>query len=268
MMLAFIIGGIAQIFISPLLPDPISTFFNWGDLLSGFVGDRNAFSYLGLTLAALTISTFFSAQSSLNEQKIDFIFIGIILSMVVISGSRTGWAGVVILTIILFFFSRRAFLYGLISFAIFTALGAFLENLAPFTAISFLSDRRLEDIGTLSNLRFLTWATGLNFFIESPLLGAGLGASIEKIDIVIHNLYLWVAGEMGIIGIFLCLPISYAIMTHAFSGLLKSPSIFQVSLLSFLLVFGAFSLTHDIIYQRILWFGIGYFMASKKFFKC
>ena len=273
MMFTFITTGIVQIFISMHLPLSISVFFNWSDMLSGFIGDRNAFSFLGLILVALAAATSLQGQIHFPMQRIIFIFIGIILAMVVISGSRTGWAGVTILTIFLFWLSRRGFLYSIISFSIFFTLIVLLKDspgnnsLAGFN-ISVLSNRGLEDIQNLSDLRYLTWVTGLDFFIENPFLGAGLGASIEKIDIVIHNLYLWVAGEMGLAGLFLCLPISYAILARAFPGLFKNPSVYQISLLSFLLVFGAFSITHDIIYQRILWFGIGYFMANEKFLRC
>ena len=273
MMFTFITTGIVQIFISMHLPNSVSIFFNWSDMLSGFIGDRNAFSFMGLILIALAASTSFQRQTPVPMQRIIFIFIGIILAMVVMSGSRTGWAGCTILTIFLFFLSRKRFLYSLISFSIFFTLIFLLKNgFNSNTPAGFkflvLSNRGLEDVQRLSDLRYLTWLTGLNFFIENPFLGAGLGASIEKIDIVIHNLYLWVAGEMGLAGLFLCLPISYAILVRAFPGLFKNPSIYQISLLSFLLVFGAFSLTHDIIYQRILWFGIGYFMANEKFLRC
>jgi len=269
MMFTFITAGIVQIFASGHLPQSISIFFNWSSLLSGFVGDRNAFSFLGLILIALVASTFTRDQHAFPMQKTIFIFIGIILAMVVISGSRTGWAGAVILAASLFLFSRKGFLYAGTSFAILLCSFFLLQNgVSPEYKITIASDRGFEDLQKLSELRYLTWITGLNFFIDNPFLGAGLGASIEKIDIVIHNLYLWVAGEMGLVGILLSLPISYAILAHAFPGLLKSPSIHQISLLSFLLVFGAFSLTHDIIYQRILWFGIGYFMANEKFLRC
>ena len=269
MMFAFITAGIVQIFVSGHLPQSISIFFNWTSLLSGFVGDRNAFSFLGLILIALVASSFMRNQHAFQMQRTIFIFVGIILAMVAISGSRTGWGGAVILAISLFYFSRKGFLYAGTSFAIFIALFIQLDNNLLFSSnINVFDDRELVDVGKLSDLRYLTWITGLNFFIDNPLLGAGLGASIEKIDIVIHNLYLWVAGEMGLVGILLSLPISYAILAQLFPGLLKNPSTYQISLLSFLLVFGAFSVTHDIIYQRILWFGIGYFMANEKFLRC
>ena len=272
-MFAFITAAMTQIFLYGQLPKSISIFFNWRGLLSGFVGDRNAFSFLGLILIALAASTFKQDQNAVPVKKMMFIFIGIILGMVIISGSRTGWAAAVILAASLFYCSRKGFLYAGTSF-VFTVLFILSLNNLLGGKLSFTSNiipfqgRNLEDIGILSDLRYLTWVTGLNFFIENPFLGAGLGASIEKIDIVIHNLYFWVAGEMGLFGILLCLPISYAILSQAFPGLLKSPSTYQISLLSFLLVFGAFSVTHDIIYQRILWFGIGYFMANEKFLKC
>jgi len=273
MMFTFITTGIVQIFISMHLPEAVSVFFNWTDLLSGFIGDRNAFSFMGLILISLAASSSFQGQAPFPMERIIFIFIGIILAMTFISGSRTGWAGSTILTIFLFFLSRRGFLHSLISFSIFITPIVLLKNVFNFDIVNefnilVASNRGLADIQSLSDLRYLTWLTGLNFFIENPFLGAGLGGSIEKIGIVIHNLYLWVAGEMGLVGLFLCLPISYAILARAFPGLFKNPSIYQTSLLSFLLVFGAFSLTHDIIYQRILWFSIGYFMANEKFLRC
>ena len=269
MMFAFITAGIIQTLIFGLLPQSISIFFNWFGLLSGFVGDRNAFSFLGLVLIALVTSTFTRDQHAFPMQNIIFIFIGIILSMVLISGSRTGWAGVVILAINLFLFSKKGFLYAGTSFAIlFYSFIALQNGFSPEHKTMIAGGRGFVDLQILSDLRYLTWITGMNFFIDNPFFGAGLGASIEKIDIVIHNLYIWVAGEMGLMGLLLCLPISYAILAQPFPGLLKSPSTYQMSLLSFLLVFGAFSLTHDIIYQRILWFSIGYFMANEKFLKC
>jgi hypothetical protein len=269
MMFAFITAATTQIFVSGQLPESISIFFNWNGWLSGFVGDRNAFSFLGLILIALAASTFTQGQRAVPMQKMMFVFIGIILAMLIISGSRTGWAGAVILAGSLFYCSKKGFVFAGTSFVIFTAIFILFGNSPQSTSnIIAFNSREFGDIGRLSDLRVLTWITGLNFFIDNPFLGAGLGASIEKIDIVIHNLYIWVAGEMGLFGILLCLPISYAILSQAFPGLLKSPSTYQISLLSFLLVFGAFSLTHDIIYQRILWFGIGYFMANEKFLKC
>jgi uncharacterized membrane protein YbhN (UPF0104 family) len=269
MMFTFITTSIVQICISTHLPQSVFVFFNWKGMLSGFVGDRNAFSFLGLILIALVASTFTRDQHAFPMQKIIFIFIGIILATVVISGSRTGWVGTVILAASLFLFSRKGFLYAGASFAILISTFLLLQDFnSSEYKITFASNRGFEDLQKLSNLRYLTWITGLNFFIDNPFFGAGLGASIEKIDIVIHNLYLWVAGEMGLVGILLCLPISYAVLKQAFPGLLKNPSIYQISLLLFLLVFGAFSLTHDIIYQRILWFGIGYFMANEKFLRC
>jgi len=264
LIVAFTVTCLTQIFFNSLLPQTIKVYFNWTSFLSGFIGDRNAFAFFGLVLAALSISTTNRTLNLEDDQRLIFLFLGIILAMVTITGSRTGWAGVLIVLTILFFVHRKATLLSIFSYLTTIFLFLVYKDIFLRTSIESLTARGMTSIGTLSTQRILTWETGLNLFLEAPFLGSGLGASIEKIELVIHNLYLWVAGEMGLVGILLCLPITFAIFKEAFSKQINKLSAHYYSFLIFLLAFGAFSLTQDIIYQRIFWFGLGYFMANDK----
>ena len=265
LLFSLVIGALFNFSFAFFIPKDIGVYFNWTNAISGFVGDRNAFAFIGLIGITLTLPTLFKDLSRPQEHHITLILIGTILALIIFSGSRTGWIGSVVMVLSLLFYSRYLFFQILkifvISLALFWAINE-IQSFLGISNLSFLTGRDLSSLGSISDLRYKTWQTGFDLFLENPFWGAGLGAGIEKIDIVIHNLYLWVLGEMGMLGILLCLPLCFSILIGAFKDSMKNPNRHQQSMLLFLLVFGGFSITHDIIYQRILWLAIGYFMAT------
>jgi O-antigen ligase len=109
---------------------------------------------------------------------------------------------------------------------------------------------------------------GLAMWAEHPILGAGLGAYIHNhivstgTALIIHNSALWVAAEMGLIGLgaylFLFGVIGNAIRTQRNWAGTDS----QAVLVGCTIVLVVMSLPHDMLYQRLFWLLMGAAVAS------
>jgi O-antigen ligase len=109
---------------------------------------------------------------------------------------------------------------------------------------------------------------GLLLWSAHPIFGAGLGSYIHQHTIqtgtplIIHNSALWIAAEMGVIGLcaygFLVVVIGRAM--HSQRDWFGADS--QALLVGCLVVFGVMSLVHDMLYQRLLWLLLGAALAS------
>lgn len=275
----YVLSSTLVVILSSYIPLNVATYFNWSDSLSGFVGDRNAYAFLGLMIM---ISLYFCNQFVGDFRKHELltsILTGIIMGLIFVSGSRSGMGGIIVMILCWAFF-RRNMLFQILFSLILTLIFFFLliECLSLIREISFdissyngqpstgytlifLSGRGMEDATEISSLRLMTWAEGIRLFVENPFIGAGLGAAIENIDIVIHNVFLWIAGEMGLMGIILCLPLSTALLHQTF--IKKEPylAVNRQSLFAFILVSGGFFLVQDIIYQRSFWLLLGFLCA-------
>ncbi|MBK7361188.1 MAG: O-antigen ligase family protein [Micavibrio sp.] len=99
-------------------------------------------------------------------------------------------------------------------------------------------------------------------FKERPIQGAGLGSALyfqrqetgKTLDII-DCTSLWILSEMGIIG-FLVFAGSYLLMVLALLKKAKEDA-FARGVLIILLCFGIFSLFHELLYTRFLWFMLG-----------
>ena len=106
-----------------------------------------------------------------------------------------------------------------------------------------------------------------SLWIANPLFGAGLGAFYEQTGAVsgramaIHNSFLWVAAEMGLVGL---LPFlaggAYLLLT--LWRRLENPNDAAATALFLLLIgFAVMAAVHDLLYQRVLWFIAGACLA-------
>jgi hypothetical protein len=100
----------------------------------------------------------------------------------------------------------------------------------------------------------------------APVLGTGLGSFLVfqeqkygKIIDLIDNSILWLLTETGLLGLGVIMGF-YAICLY---NLARKPDPFSVSMLGILLVFGVFSLFHEILYTRFIWVLLGLGVASK-----
>ncbi|TVR79085.1 MAG: UPF0104 family protein [Rhodospirillales bacterium] len=108
---------------------------------------------------------------------------------------------------------------------------------------------------------------GFAMWLDAPIFGAGLGAYMHQVlaetqvPLVIHNSLLWLLAELGLVGtsvfLFGFVALTYSVLRHG--QLPASPR--DRLLLLLLLIFGMFSLVHEVVYQRVFWIVLGLTIA-------
>jgi uncharacterized membrane protein YbhN (UPF0104 family) len=247
-----------------------------------FSGNRNAFAFQLLVCSVLWLACI----EKDNEAKEGVIFHsliyvrenfmvalhGIILSGIVFTGSRAGMLTGTILILVSGlggFVNQitllKSLIFGFIVWIFFTLILPWVsqiftgEILAPYAVQSIISHE-------ISNLeRWETIRLGLVMWLESPLIGAGLGVFIEtstqwfERPIVIHSTPVWLLAEFGVLGAgALFLMFGWVFVATQRSGFKSFENRTIVMLLGVFLVFG---LAHEIFYQRIFWLVLGISIA-------
>jgi O-antigen ligase len=246
-------------------------------------GNPNAFMFqLLMAFAALIASTDFRYRSSSIARPA--VCAGLLLTGMWLAGSRAGIGALAVMIVIPLLFrtttDRAMYLRKLV---IAVLVGAFALIVPDFvTALVSWSAGRADLFGTLSNIhvgmaidtadvqadRIESLRGGLALWATHPIFGAGLGAYIHDhivksgTPLIIHNSVLWVAAELGLIGLcafgFLFVVIGKAVRTQrAWAGADS-----QVLVVGCIAVVAVMSLVHDMIYQRPLWLLLGAAMAS------
>jgi O-antigen ligase len=153
-----------------------------------------------------------------------FITFFIILSIltIILSTSRTAWAGVFITSVVFFYliFSRKRYFLFMVSFIVASALLLFFFNSLVHQRITmifsdiyrFLSGYTDTSIGA----RFVMWKASVKMFLAAPIFGVGTGDYVITVSKYVkqgdlpqfilrynqpHNLYMNVLATNGIIGI-------------------------------------------------------------------
>ena len=242
-------------------------FFNWGYYVNGFIADRNAFSFmsgLAVILAAFHLAHY---KENKTQEFLITMMIPMLMVFLLYTGSRSGFgASIIIMLWLIISFPRR------FQLMILSAVGTvffveLIDLIEPATFMNLLDGRSLAKTFTVSTLRADTYKSGIDLFFENPIFGAGLGAGIRETGLVIHNLYLWILGEMGLIGAALCAPLALAFAkTSLVISTAKNVPLFDNdklhAIILFIIICGGFSLVQDVAYQRILWLLVGFILAT------
>ena len=216
--------------------------------------------------SSLSISTWLGNSTPIGEgewrpQRFA-LPLGVILFGLTLSASRAGWLTAAIMLLVAWVVSladrrliaRGAFFAGCFLGLYWVALDTFW--LIPSSHATASSDQE----------RFESIFRGVDMWMQSPWLGAGLGVFIERNaswfghPVVIHSTPVWILTEFGLIGVagfgwcFLVL-LRYAATLRA-----TVPARRVLGLL--LLMFAIFSLAHEVFYQRIFWLVLGAVLAS------
>lgn len=113
--------------------------------------------------------------------------------------------------------------------------------------------------------RLYTIVQGLSMWLSHPWIGAGLGAFVQnewlqhQRYLMIHNSYVWILAEMGIVGAAIWGAFSCWIVRAG--TLLSTPNRRVVLGICFVLL--ATAMVHEILYQRIFWWMLGLFMGTQ-----
>ncbi len=247
----------------------------------GFSSNRNAFSYQ--LLIVLVLSSVFLLNSRFPKNTTTQLSAGIIVFGSLFTASITGYVTLFSLIMINLFFIPNIYYRRLIIPAG-TALVAYL--LLPYVsraAQTFASLQGFWDIQGRPSLlaappllngsslaeRLESYVGGFHLWAKYPLLGGGVGsfiasASAEGTPLVIHSTYIWIVAEMGLAGAVLIFAIPMVKAAHFYQALrgngsrrLVSLTMRETALLMTVVVFGVFSLTHDVAFQRIFWLFMG-----------
>jgi O-antigen ligase len=153
----------------------------------GFFGDPNDLGmFLVMNIAFL--GYFYSEKGAFNKLLMLIIF-GLICYGVLMTGSRGTILGV--LGVISFYFLFKKAGARLILFAVI---------MAPIVATLLSKFGGLSSSGSSANGRLEAWYAGILMLINNPIFGIGKGNFMDYHELVAHNSYIHVAGEMGVPG--------------------------------------------------------------------
>jgi uncharacterized membrane protein YbhN (UPF0104 family) len=136
---------------------------------------------------------------------------------------------------------------------------------SPLSSVRIQSDVSSE----FSNVeRWQSLVGGLQMWLQHSVFGAGLGVFIEKNattdgrPLVIHSTPVWILAEFGLLGAAIFGGFFYILVRHALKSSVRSTTGRIIGML--LLIFGLFSLVHEIFYQRIFWLVLGSSLAIRE----
>ena len=260
--------------------------------LEGLMGNRNAYAFL---LAAITVfTTIFSYKNeAIIPRRMLYLYWLLCPAFFTLNGSRVLWLAAPFMLGFLGWLNRKIFMRRLVPLV----LAGFLMLLviypstlqrhavnriqAVFNMVEFFSiesdaeaealEARMYAAGDDVRLKILGVAWGV--WKEDPVFGAGLGgimraqvAEFGDMVSVLDNSMLWILTEMGLIGFAVFLSCFIAMLV-ALATLIKRADIppdkktLALFALALLLIFGFFSLFHEILYTRFLWFFLGLGLA-------
>lgn len=150
-----------------------------------------------------------------NGRKKYMVFFSVMIIALLLSFSRGAYIGIIagFFVMLAFFVYRQKFRLreGLVMITIFAVSMGFL-----FGTDNFVRDRLMDtffSVDASGQERIVLWGDAWRAIEEFPFLGVGLGGFPERVQpsavyrdpIYAHNLYLDIAVEMGLLGLFVCL---------------------------------------------------------------
>lgn len=268
----------AYLFMSPLLNLPTLNELGWVTTqFNGLMTNRNALAFMLCLFLSLSI-----AIPHINYKWHRSIIIGLLIGLIFLTLSRTGMATAVIIMLAATFF-RYCNLKEMLG--IFCVVGAllfsvYLQTVLYSTSLSLLFDesfinvRRVQDVtvsqfGIVHSERLASYIWAWDMWLENQVFGAGLGAFISthesdfSIPLTIHNTALWIAAEMGLVGLFLIAPLPLCIIMHVKKSFEVKLAWEDFALALVLITFVIFSMAHEVLYQRSFWLTLGLLCANQ-----
>lgn len=250
----------------------------------GFAFNRNAFGFQLLTVFLMFYCV--SEEKIVNSKKFSnqHLILGVLIYGLIMTFSRSSQLVAIFAMTLLFTlgYSKQTIIYSAavpliffsFKFVITSITGTDMASTStPLIPYNFYSGEYSD------RERWYSIVEGIKIWLDSPFLGAGLGSFISREinffgrSLIIHNSYVWVLAEMGII-----LGGSFIYMGFAFSkycliklienfSFNKKLDFSEVGLLITILVIGILALAHEVLYQRIFALALGLFIVKSSSLK-
>lgn len=153
----------------------------------GFFGDPNDLGMF-LVMNFAFLGYFFSEKGALYKMLMPLIF-GLLCYGILMTGSRGTLLGA--LGVIFLYFLIKKAGAKLLLFAII---------MAPILATLLTKFGGMSSSESSANGRLEAWYSGILMLINNPIFGVGKGNFMDHHELVAHNSYIHVAGEMGVPG--------------------------------------------------------------------
>lgn len=239
---------------------------------TGLLYNPNSYSFYLMTVFCLIFSFSGSNLERSFDARIYFASLSTVIMLVYLSDSKAAMISFVVLSV--FFLSKdwRKLIYPFLVAAglCLLVIGA-NEVIIGFRETGFGLTRfhqgRLDEFLEVQPDRIVSLVEGWQTFIDSPLLGGGLGAFhhsqlLKGSPLVIHNSFLWVLAEMGVVGFILIVLIPMIwLAKRLFSGAWRDDRyLFALLLICFNAVI--MGMAHELVFQRVFWLALGMLLAS------
>lgn len=203
---AFVVNTVSLVgYMAELLWGIPTPFLEFEVRLTGLLIDPNAYGGY-LVIIFLIQTSLLLARRNLFPPWFMSLNALLLLLGIILTSSRSAWIGLALGAMVLAWFYRARFvmqfLWSLVSIMILSYLLFGLEFINTMIEIA----QRKTQIATRWELIQL----GLKNFINSPLFGIGLGVfPLLSGGMIIHNTYVWILVEMGIVGFIVLMAFLY-----------------------------------------------------------
>lgn len=242
----------------------------------GLMGNSNAFAFVLLVaLAALYAGQ--KATDQLFGQTAAVLLMVLLWAGLWYCGSRAAWGATIGLTLVaaaLRSLPWREFAVAICALALAILLVAQSMPEAQSGDPSTTTAARLSSLHTPQKLvndpsnveRFQGYWDAYALWRENLFLGIGLGSFLHdqqsryEQPLVIHGTALWILTEMGILGALVFAAFAWKLfcsLRPIYSSVLDRGHTIRMMGLLVLAVFGAMSLLHELLFQRVLWLMLG-----------
>jgi O-antigen ligase len=254
--------------------DSMATFEWYAWEFSGLIGNRNAFA-TALVLALAVSVPNGGLWVGRSGRLIHALVLGLVGWGIYLSASRAGALALFALLIFLVSIPScrrqlRLLLGGGIAVGIVFLLVDILADAILGRNVGTSLGAAVNEFKMLTDIqsdRIASLLGGLRMWLDHPVFGAGLGAFMNEhvgktgAPLVIHNGFLWLLAEFGVIGFATFLAMPGLITIQILRTRRWRDDWANVAAMGCIITLGVMSLTHDVAYQRPYWLLVGAFIA-------
>ena len=253
-------------------------FFTWPSTTAGMLGNPNAFALQVVLALTVAISTLSRSPAS-RKGVIPVAVSGLLLAGLWFAQSRAAFVGALSFILIFLYLDKahlKRIVVGLIVAGVIVAAVNMADSLLVLLADGETQGhgiRLIRGVSDLTSVQADRWASltaGLEMWSNNPIFGAGLGAFIQSqiemtgTPLIIHNSALWIAAEMGVVGLIVFALLPIAVLHALYKDRAWRTEWSGVVVLGSLAALAVMSMFHDFLYQRAFWLLAGAAVAAPR----